>query len=190
MLKNVLLPIILILLTGFGSVYLWFEDAPFSFFGLIGVLALWFGSMYIGFYIAFLLFPHEKNKPLPHLANLVMYYEYDKKNKLQSFTWGEIFGILFTVALWVGGTFSAIKFTERYKKYEYFNYGINSKATIINFEYRRKKIRYCIYEFSDVNGKKHQGEFLNKTLSIGDIIKIRYSKRRPVINKIIEPEEE
>jgi hypothetical protein len=60
MLKNVLLPIFLILLTGFGSVYLWFEDTPFSFFGLIGLLTLWFGSMYIGFYIAFLFFPNEK----------------------------------------------------------------------------------------------------------------------------------
>jgi hypothetical protein len=41
-----------------------------------------------------------------------------------------------------------------------------------------------------MNGKKYHGQFLNKTLSIGDIIKIRYSKRRPVINKIIDPEEE
>lgn len=189
MLKNVLLPIILILLTGFGSVYLWFEDAPFSFFGLIGLLTLWFGSMYISYYFFYLLFPNKNNKPLPHLVDLLMYYK-EQKKKPQIFTKGGTLGTLFAILLAVGGTFSLIKMAGKYEKYELTNYGENISARVVDIGYQKGIWTYREYEFIDNKGKKHTNKFSNTTLAMGYIIKIRYSKRRPVINKIIEPEEE
>lgn len=184
MLKNIIIPLILIVLTSIGTIYLWFEDAPLSFFGLIGALTLGIGSMYISYYVFFRIFPDKRNIALPDLKSLFAYYTSQMLDP-QAITKGSIFGGLFAMILTGFGVYSWTVLSEEYKEYELSNFGQDTKSVIVNAGYSKGIGTYREYEYPDNSGRIHADKFSNKNLSVGDTISVRYSKRRPIINKVI-----
>lgn len=186
MLKNIFIPLILIVLTSIGTIYLWFDNAPLSFFGLIGVLTLGIGSMYISYYIFFKIFPDRRNIHLPNLTDLLTYYT-SQKDKPQPITKGAIFGGLFAFILTGLGIYSWTILADKYKTYELTNFGQVTKSVIINTGYTKGIGTYREYKYLDNQGKIHTDKFSNKNLPVGDTIQVRYSTKRPVINQVTSP---
>lgn len=184
MLKNILIPLVLIVLTSIGTIYLWFEDAPLSFFGLIGFLTLGIGSMYISYYVFFKIFPDKRNIALLSLKNLTAYYT-SQKDKPQTITKGSLFGGLFAFILTASGVYSWTILADKYKEYELNNFGQDTKSVIINTGYTKGIGTYREYEYPDNTGKIHTDKFSNKSLSVGDTIQVRYSTKRPTINQVV-----
>ncbi len=79
MLRNVIIPFILIVLTSLGTIYFASSELPLSLVGVIGFITLGFGSMYISFYIFYRLFPNKKNKPV----SLILSEEWENYGKEQ-----------------------------------------------------------------------------------------------------------
>jgi hypothetical protein len=184
MLKNIFIPLVLIFLTSIGTIYLWFDNAPLSFFGFIGVLTLGIGSIYISYYLFFKIFPDKRNIALPNLKNLTAYYT-SQKDKPQAITKGSIFGGLFSFILTGLGVYSWAILADKYKEYELNNFGQDTKSVIINTGYTKGIGTYREYEYLDNVGKVHTDKFSNKSFSVGDTIQIKYSTKRPIINQVI-----
>jgi hypothetical protein len=184
MLKNIIIPLVLIFLTSIGTIYFWFDNAPLSFFGLIGWLTLGIGSIYISYYVFFKIFPDKRNIALPNLQNLTAYYT-SQKDKPQAITKGSIFGGLFAFVLTGLGVYSWTILADKYKEFELNNFGQNTKSVIINTGYTKGIGTYRAYEYIDNVGKVHTDKFSNKSLAVGDTIKVRYSTKRPIINQVI-----
>jgi hypothetical protein len=185
MLKNILLPMALIVLTSIGTIYLWFENAPLSFFGLIGFFTLAFGSLYISYYIFFKLFPDKRDIALPGINNLVLYF-ISQRDKPQIFTKGSTFGGLFALILTGLGVFSWTMLADKYTTYQLDNFGQDTKSVIISMGYSKGIGTYREYKYLDNTGQIHKDKFANKDLSIGDTIQIRYSTKRPIVNQVIK----
>jgi hypothetical protein len=187
MIKNILLPLILILLTSAGTIYLWYEDSPLNFFGIIGFFTLGFGNMYISYYIFYAIFPDKRNKPLPAIQDLMYYKE---KGKPQTFTIGSTLAPLFTIILTVVGIWAWTKLADKYLEYELTNHGQTTTAIIIDYGYSKGIGKYRKYEYKDNNGELRNDKFSNETLNIGDTITILFSVNRPILNKVISPSDE
>ena len=188
MLRNIFLPVILILITSLATIYLWFENAPLSFFGVIGFFTLGIGCMYISYYIFFKLFPDKRNIFLPRINNLISYL-IEQKNKPQ-YTVGSILGSLFAIILVGLGIFSWIKLADKYKAYQLNNFGQDTRSVIINKGYSKGIGTYREYEYLDHKGIIHLDKFANEDLSVGDTIEVRYSIKRPIINQVILPKDD
>ena len=189
MIKNVFLPLILIILTSAATIYLWYEDFPLSLFGLIGFVTLGFGNMYLSYFIFYKIFPNEANRPLPPLQDL-MIQNHEAKSKPQVFTKGSLFGTLLAVVLSVGGIYSWVKIADKYKNYHLENYGKLTKAVVIDVGYSKGIGTYREYEYNDDKSKKYTDKFSNETLYIGDTLSIIYSTDRPIINKVVSEDDE
>lgn len=183
MIKNIFLPLILILLTSAGTIYLWYEDSPLNFFGLIGIFTLGLGSMYISYYIFHRIFPDKRNKPLPAVQDLMSTY-YEEKGKPQTITIGSTLATLLTIILTVVGIWSWTKLADKYLKYELSNHGQATTGIIIDYGYTKGIRTFRKYEYIDNNGKKHSDRFSNETLNIGDTITVLFSTNRPILNKV------
>lgn len=180
MLKNVILPVVLIILTSIGTIYFWFQGIPLSFFGLFGFLVLGFGSMYISYYLFYKLFPDKRNIALPGISNIL-----SLKERPQIFTIGSILGGFFALILTGLGVFSWTIFADKYKSYQLSNFGQVTKSVIISTGHQKGLGTYREYQYLDNAGEIHKDKFANKNLSVGDTIEIRYSKKRPIINQVI-----
>lgn len=189
MLKNVLLPLFLILLTSAGTIYCWFEGLPLSLFGLIGLFTLGIGSMYIAYSVSNKVFPDKRNKPLPPIQDLLTEYQ-TQKGKPQAITKASVYGTIFAVALTAGGVYAWIRLADTYKEYELKNYGRETNAVIIDIGYQKGIGTYREYEYHDNAGKRFSDKFSNENLNIGDTVTILYSTNRPVINEVITPDDE
>lgn len=180
MVKNVFLPLVLILLTGPATIYCWFEEAPLSFVCLIGFITLLTGSMYMAYYISCALFPDKRNIPLPPLPEIISWEDVRVK-----WTRGSTLGTVLTIACWIGGVYSMIKLTDSYKNYHIHEYGRYAKAVVVKMGYSKGIREYAEYEFADVNGKIYKDRCSRGILVVGDTINIIYSMQRPVINEVI-----
>lgn len=180
MIKNVFLPLVLIVLTGALTIYCWFEEAPLNFVGLIGFITLLTGSMYIAYYIALALFPDKRNIPLPPLPEITGLEDMQVK-WTKGYTWGAVL----TVACWVGGIYGMIKLADSYKNYHIQEYGRNGKAVVVKMGYSKGIREYAEYEFTAVDGKTYRDRCSRGILIVGDTISIIYSTQRPVINEVI-----
>ena len=189
MLKNVLLPLVLIALTSWGTIYLWYHDTPLSLFGIIGFFTLGLGSMYISYYIFARLFPSKHNHPMPSLADLPFYMT-EKKHAPVYVTTGSVLGGLCAVLLTVGGIFLWITLAGRYEQYHLQKYGEVTYGVVTDMGYKRRIGVYREYQFHDNKGHVHSDRFRNKTLFIGDTIQIKYSTERPIIHKVVTPLED
>lgn len=185
MLKNIILPVALIILVTIGTVYFWFDGAPLSFVALPGFLTLGFGSMYISYYLFYKLFPDKRNIALPGITNILSLQE-----RPQLFTKGSIFGGLFALVLTGLGVFSWTILADKYKSYQLNNFGKDTKSVIIGTGHHKGIGTYREYQFSDSTGKIYSGKFANKSLSAGDTILIRFSTERPIINQVISAADE
>lgn len=183
MIKNIFLPLILILLTSGGTIYLWYEDSPLKFFGLVGFFTLGLGSMYISYYLFHRIFPDKRNKPLPAIQDLMITND-EEKGKPQTFTIGSTLATLLTFILTGVGVWSWTKLADKYLKYELSNHGQATTGVIIGHGYSKGIGTYRKYEYKDNDGKKHIDRFSNKTLNVGDTITILFSINRPILNKV------
>jgi hypothetical protein len=186
MIKNVFLPLVLIVLTGAATVYVWYEGLPIALFGVIGLMILGLGSIYISYFISYKIFPDKRNKPLPPVQDLLLQYD-DEKRIQQSFTIGSLFGALLAIILIIGGVYSLIKLGDKYANYELEKYGQLTKAVITGVGFSKGIATYREFEYYDDKGKKYKDRFSNKTFNIGDTLTIMYSTNRPVIYKVITP---
>lgn len=180
MVKNLFLPLILILLTGVATVYCWFEEAPLNFVCLSGWLTLLIGSLYMAYYISYALFPDKRNIPLPPLPELI-----GLEDRRVKWTKGSTLGAVLTIACWVGGIYGMIKLADSYKSYHIQEYGRTSKAVIVKMGYSKGIREYAEYEFTDVHGKTYRDKCPRGILVVGDTINIIYSTQRPVINEVM-----
>ncbi|HYE56105.1 MAG TPA: hypothetical protein VD996_14750 [Chitinophagaceae bacterium] len=188
MLKNILLPLVLIGLTSVSTIYFWYEGAPLALLGAIGVITLVLGSMYISYYIFFGLFPNRHNHPLPPIKHLFSYY-HERKGKPMVITTGSVLGGLLSLALIAGGIMLWIRLGNRYEKYHFDNYGEVTTGVVTGITYHRGKASRE-YRYTDRSGKTYTDYFRNSTLAVGDSIDVKYSTERPVINKVVTPAEE
>lgn len=186
MIRNVLVPFLLIVLTSAVTVYCWYEGLPLSLFGLIGFPTLFLGNMYISYFVFYHIFPDKRNKPLPPVNDLVAQAKRDK-DKPAVHTKGAIWGTIFTVVLTAGGIYSWSELANKYADYQLTQYGRNTKAVIISSGHTKGIGDYREYEYMDDAGKKHTDKVSNQSLWLGDTIQIIYSTDRPVINRIISP---
>ena len=180
MVKNVLLPLMLILLTGAAAIYCWFEGAPLHFVSLIGFITLLTGSIYIAYYISYALFPDKRNIPLPPFPEII-----GLEGVRVKWTKGYIGGTVLTIAFWVGGVYGLIKLADSYKSYQIQEYGHYAKAVVVKMGHSKGIREYAEYEFTAINGKMYRDKCSRGILVVGDTINIIYSTKRPVINEVI-----
>jgi|GEM_PF-1282434 len=180
MVKNVIIPFFLILLTSVVTVYCWFEEAPLSFIGFIGIITLWLGSMYIAYYLAYALFPNKHNIPLPPVPQLMAL-----KNRTGPMTRGGIWGTVFSLVLAVGGTYGLVKLTDQYKSFQIDRYGKQTQAIVVKTGYTKGIGEYAVYEFTDDDGKVYEDKCSRGILVVGDTVAIIYSTQRPIINEVL-----
>lgn len=180
MVKNVFLPLVLILLTGPATIYCWFEKAPLSFVCLIGFITFLFGSMYIAYYISYALFPNKRNPPLPPFPEIIGLEDVRVK-----WTRGNTLGAVLTISCWIGGVYGMIKLTDGYKNYHIREYGRYTKAVVVQMGHSKGTREYAEYEFTDIKGKTYRDKCSRGILIVGDTINIIYSTQRPVINEVI-----
>lgn len=184
MLKNILLPLSLICLTSFVTIYFWFENSPLSFLGLIGFLTLGFGSMYISYFIFYKIFPDKRNVPLPSFIDLPHFYS-EQKSKPQSITKGSLIAALFAFILTGLGVYLWTIFADKYKEYHLQKYGQEVKSVIVSSGYSKGLGTFREYEFKNSSGKIFKDKFSNNNLKNGDTILVRFSTERPSINKVV-----
>ena len=189
MIKNIFLPLVLIVLTSAATIYFWYEGLPLSLIGFIGIITLGVGSIYISFFIFYAIFPDKNNKPLPPINDFMFQYQ-QEKGKPQVFTKGSLFGNLLALFLIIGGIYSWAKLAHKYAEYEFNKYGQSTKAVIIATGYSHGIGTYREYEYNDDKGKKYNDKFSNETFNIGDTLTIMYSTNRPIINKVTTPHDE
>lgn len=180
MVKNVIIPFILILLTGGVTIYCWFEEAPFSFVGLVGIITLWLGSMYISYYIAYAVFPNKYNIPLPPVSQLM-----ELKNRTGPMTRGGIWGTVFSLVFAVGGTYGLVKLADQYKRFQIDEYGKQTKAIVVTTGFKKGIGEYAEYEFRDAKGKVYEDKCSRGILVVGDTVEVIYSTQRPIINLVL-----
>jgi hypothetical protein len=183
MIKNVFLPLLLIILTSAGTIYFWYDNVPLSLLGLVGFITLGLGSMYISYFIFYNIFPDKRNSPLPPVQDLMIYFE-EEKRKPQVFTKGPFWGTILAAMLIAGGIYSWIKLADKYRNYELDNYGQLTKAVITGAGYSKGIGTYREYQFYDNKGVRYKDKFSNETFAPGDTITIVYSPHRPIINKV------
>jgi hypothetical protein len=185
MIKNIFLPLLLILLTSAGTVYLWHEDSPLNLFGLVGFFTMGIGSMYISYFIFYKIFPDKRNKPLPPIQDLMLMAEYKiEKGKPQVMTKGAAFGTLMAVVMMTSGIYGWIRLADKYEEYELNSFGMEANAIIIDIGNQKGIGTFRAYEYYDKTGSRFVDKFSNKTFNIGDTITILYSTNRPIINKV------
>ncbi|WP_315814367.1 hypothetical protein [Paraflavitalea speifideaquila] len=183
MIRNVLLPLLLILLAGVTFIYCWYEPSPASYIGIPAFAVLGFGSLYLSYYIGYALFPDKRNIPLPPFPGIIAL-----RNKKQSSAWtkGSVIGLLLTLTCWIGFWIAVPKLIDQYKSYHIHHYGQYNKALVTNTGYTKGIGDYAEYEYITREGKKYNDRTARGILVVGDTLSIIYSTERPIINEVIK----
>ena len=186
MLKNVILPFALIILTSAGTVYCWFSKLPLSLFGVIGFFTLGICSMYISYYTFYKIFPDELNVYLPRVSDLYLDLK-SQRDSRRKLTKGAIFGGLGAFLLLTFGIYSWVAVANRYKKYQLDNFGKITSSVVVDKGYSKGIGNFSEFEYTDLEGNVYTDRFSNDYLAIGDTIQIKYSIKRPTIAVVIWP---
>lgn len=115
--KNVLLPLLFIIIAAALTVYFWYAEAPWSFMGMVGLVTLAISSMYIAYFIGYSIFPDKRNIPLPPLREVPRFYSEQKKHP-QDITKGSLFSALLVIMFILLGVLGIKKLAKEYKYYE------------------------------------------------------------------------
>lgn len=187
MVRNVLLPFLLIVTTSWATVYYYFDETLLSAaVSIAAFLCLVLGGLYIAFFTGRKLFPHSNQTPLPPINRLFYYLGTNIKNPLRSKAL--MAGLTLTVGLVFIGLWTWSKLSHSFKEYQLERFGRTTKAYITDFGYQEDYGTYREFQFKDEQGVLHYSRYLNTRMEPGTSIIIRYSVKKPSIIEVVEPE--
>ena len=187
MVRNVILPFLLIVTTILGAAYYYFDETLLSaFLSIAAFLCLVLGGLYIAFFTAFKLFPQSNQTLLPPLNRLFYFLGNAAEQSFRSKAF--MAGFTLTVGFVFIGLWILAKLSGSFKEYQLERFGRTTKAYITDFGYEEDYGTYREFEFKDEQGVLHYSRYLNTNMEPGTSITIRYSVKNPSIFEVVEPE--
>jgi hypothetical protein len=114
MVKNVLLPLVLIVFGGTAFIFLNAYGKPLSYLAVPVLALIGLSCMYITYFTCYRIFPDKRNKHLPAITNIPSFVA-SQKNNPQEITKGSLLAALFSFLLSGILIYSIITIADIYK---------------------------------------------------------------------------